>query len=982
MDKRLDDILNDQFLQILQKEDFNSSEYITNLIQTSDIENLIELYINYQNKETQINSYLENFALKNDNFLKNQFKLPDLYGSCFDQIKNTVLQSKRKIKHSQEIFNFNSNKLKLLNKEIYELSSISEELIILDKLNEDLLDIAIFMKKELFLQSSAIFIKIREKMIVLKKNEEKNSTINYFEKIVDKKEKEFLYLLKERLFNMIFDVFVEKYDKDYFMIFEEKHKEMDLKFEKETLYFKYFEEFILNYKYNGLKYYNEGTLNIKSFNKNLSKINEMIKLYFDPSVFIFLNKELDNSSNISMLEDFKLIEIIKASDKVDLLDKLLVDLIECLDFKLNQYFLKFVKFLFYIFRDTQNVSKLNINKNIDYNNDYFILYNLRDIGFLEIFTNCLMKLIIIFFQKIAFIFKIQENFNSKAFNQIIEKFFDKFKLFIENFFFPKDMITDFNHNIHSLAEHLRKKFEFNHTHLYILLNKINPHFHYLIDKFSVFIDQNEKSKIIKIYYEKFEDSLFFKFKLKIIKIYEKEISNNKSFDKIEKKNNNFKDLVTDNIFINNTNMSDLIKYSNKQNSKFFEGITKKKYSISIINKFKKFTQDLNFFLQTNLIKENRIYKQFLQLYNKVFLDIFKVIDYNILTKQSFQDILKFKKESYFRQNLKKIKKALFEELNVENYSKTRLESFLEIPEKFDFINMDIEKFWKNENKIEFYENVFICFYEFYKNEKLIVNFLLSMWNYLDVEMLNKISLTLNITFDLEDSRQDLKTAKNSIERSGKMDNLIKKIEAKVDLTFEENILLIIYSYFKFRDIILDLMFFLKLNFDYLIFSFFEDSSKSLSKLNENEKKYFNTSNQIFEFKKLMMSYNKMAKNYIDDDKLQKYFVINTLDFFYQRFHKFIFEIKPIFIENKKLIKEYYLEFSEILASMDIFKFYHQEIINKSQNYKLMKKLLSVEKIDNIQEIGITFGLEENAEELEFAKQSMLLYSQVPVQENE
>ena len=48
----------------------------------------------------------------------------------------------------------------------------------------------------------------------------------------------------------------------------------------------------------------------------------------------------------------------------------------------------------------------------------------------------------------------------------------------------------------------------------------------------------------------------------------------------------------------------------------------------------------------------------------------------------------------------------------------------------------------------------------------------------------------------------------------------------------------------------------------------------------------------------------------------------------------------------------------------------------------MKKLLSVEQIDNLQEIGITFGLEEDAEELEFAKQSILLYSQIPMQEEE
>lgn len=44
----------------------------------------------------------------------------------------------------------------------------------------------------------------------------------------------------------------------------------------------------------------------------------------------------------------------------------------------------------------------------------------------------------------------------------------------------------------------------------------------------------------------------------------------------------------------------------------------------------------------------------------------------------------------------------------------------------------------------------------------------------------------------------------------------------------------------------------------------------------------------------MTGYNDLAKNYIDD-RVREIFVLNTLEMFFKRFHKFIFEIKPVFL---------------------------------------------------------------------------------------
>lgn len=54
--------------------------------------------------------------------------------------------------------------------------------------------------------------------------------------------------------------------------------------------------------------------------------------------------------------------------------------------------------------------------------------------------------------------------------------------------------------------------------------------------------------------------------------------------------------------------------------------------------------------------------------------------------------------------------------------------------------------------------------------------------------------------------------------------------------------------------------------------------------------------------------------------------------------------------------------------------YNKEIVDKSLNYKFMKKLLNAEDDDEVEEIGIFYNLEDQADELEMAKKSILLTS--------
>ncbi len=173
------------------------------------------------------------------------------------------------------------------------------------------------------------------------------------------------------------------------------------------------------------------------------------------------------------------------------------------------------------------------------------------------------------------------------------------------------MITFQDEDIFNLAELIRRNFELDYIHVYYLLNKINPHFKHLITKFSQFIDQPAKAKVILLNFESFEDSLFLKFKIKMQEIYVNNVDRKSSFVKIQKDSKVVYNYECSELFSHYTNMSSIIKLSTKNASKFFEGITKKKYTIQRVNDFNKFCRDLNFFLETHLVLNPFIYKFFL-----------------------------------------------------------------------------------------------------------------------------------------------------------------------------------------------------------------------------------------------------------------------------------------------------------------------------------------------------------------------------------
>ncbi len=274
-------------------------------------------------------------------------------------------------------------------------------------------------------------------MEVLKEKNEKQFAVVYFEKLIEKKEMEYFHLMKERLMATVFDVFVEKYDQDKFLIFEDKDDLEDVKFEVETYYFQYFKKFLENFEVDHQSYYNKSFLNLEEFNKNLFKIKDMIDLFFDKSVFNFIMKDFESAQDSTPFKDFVILEIMRASREVGLTQKIWQTFLESLDFKLKNYFKKLVKFLIFVFKDLHLISKYNAKTNLDVQENYFVLKKLQDLGFTDAVINMLMKMVVMFWQNLAFLVKLMPSLDRTSFNQAFEKFFQNLKIFIENLFYPE-----------------------------------------------------------------------------------------------------------------------------------------------------------------------------------------------------------------------------------------------------------------------------------------------------------------------------------------------------------------------------------------------------------------------------------------------------------------------------------------------------------------------------------------------------------------
>ena len=870
------------------------------------------------------------------------------------------MQSKRKIAQIKEVIEFNSDKVVELSNEIKELRVVNAQLMNIDRINQYLLDISIYMKKELFNESTAIFVKVDAELEKLKETDQ-HTTTTYFHNLVTNKKNEFLYLMKEKMFSIMFDVFVEKYDSQSFSIGENSSKDA-FNFQEDTPQFIYYTKCVYAASKKAsnpiIKF---STIDIDVFNEKLGNIDGMIDLFFDQGVYNYLANETHNNPNLQPVDDVKFIEIVLSAKKSGLLHVMLEELSRVLGTKIKQLLERYLKFLITIFNDKNLYIKFKYNKEKNDIKDLYMLFGeMSDVEFIDMFIENFFKIIISVWQKVAILLRSDDNKDKNHFNKIFEMFFSALKVFVENVFLPKTLASVVDMDISMLADRIRKKFRVDLDSLVYLMNRTHNHFIKLANKFIEFIQETQREKLVNIHLEGFEDAIIFKIKSRIQQIYDSLIAANiNNFDKIEQK-------------------IDLVKTEVKhmcskqricEDSPYSRTLINRRYTIVIVNNFERFLNDMQLLLNSNLAKNEFAFKNFMYFTNKALFDYAIVLETHIFGTKLYTDSIKHASETYYKTFLKKAKHEIFPELSSISTAKSKLQSFIE-DQSYNSSKIVLVKFWTDKDLIEYFERCLIVMNQLYNFSKSFVVHLINIWKYLDVAVLDKISRRLDINLDLLDHKKDLKDVKNAIIKKGVDRDIAKKLTAKVELTMDEHVIMLVHHYFLYRSLALNLLFVLKLNLDYMIYSLFEQSLDALNKLPESEKKFFSTSTQIFEFKNLLTSFDKMSSPYLQNDTITAYFTYNTVELLFSQLHRFILYAKQVFRENRKYVKNYYLEYCNLLCELNLTRLNRELIYNLSKNYKFLKKLIDAESEEDVDEVMVDFGYSEHDTEIELTKASL------------
>lgn len=79
-EKEIERILADPLLAPLANDDFSSIDYISKIINSTDLDKLVDTYFNYNERTKQIDDLLSKFAAENQEFLLSQFNVSRKYG--------------------------------------------------------------------------------------------------------------------------------------------------------------------------------------------------------------------------------------------------------------------------------------------------------------------------------------------------------------------------------------------------------------------------------------------------------------------------------------------------------------------------------------------------------------------------------------------------------------------------------------------------------------------------------------------------------------------------------------------------------------------------------------------------------------------------------------------------------------------------------------------------------------------------------------
>lgn len=788
------------------------------------------------------------------------------------------------------------------------------------------------------------------------------------------------------MFAILFDLFVDNYDASNFNLESDSYLK-ELNFDQKSEYFRYFfknlSDLVKAANYNLDSAVIQTNTGLAIFLEDYdTKFGKMVQFYFDENLFRLLRGEVGSAPDFENNSELRLIDILESATQANLIGDILKELSDALNFKIQQLFLNTNKFFIWFLRNS-NSSLHNLKKKVAIKN-LIVFSDCSNLKLTEVYSNFLAKSLLILIHKFGITLKIAESFREPLLKRFAKEFFGQLKIQCEELF--ADKIVEGNKlqgDATVVCNEIKQILNFGLPHFFTLIMKLDNPLRTVMETFATFIEIPRQIQIFTDEYLAFQNSLFSNFISRIRAMVDRSFDLNKGpneMRKLEIINNAQEESFDIQGKPNLTQASNLINRSFEQPPIYFSGFINKRCVLEKVVKVENFMNDLHLILNSGLAQNSFVQTSTIALYNYNTLKLIQFYRENFAGDIIFRKVTNLKKPENWQIICMAFEQYLlhFDEIpeTSEEFDAEKDTSIDEPGSKrkiknFDFTNIDVEDFWKIQKRIEFYENTLILFGQVFSIYSMYHHTVQKIWSSQEDESFHKVQKILGIDLELSEPFEDFAKIYQTVKAKKLDDTLISRIFGKVNLTNEENLIAMVTFCFELKSMLMDMFFFLKYHFDFMVSFFFKENMETLSVIDIKDRQFFNTASQINDVRNYLMSFDNLTKNYLTHGKLKKFFIMNTIETYFDNLYAFIFEIKEVFFSKKDYLNAYNKALVNLLLDMQLMKGAEKEIQKNAKTFKKVKKVIYATNLQELEELVQDFGLDPDSREVQLAKNTFI-----------
>lgn len=885
--QKADEFLSDNFIEPFASERFDANRFISEMINQSSVENIIDLITQLEARERSLDAFFRALCETNPDFVENQFALPQTMATLFDTINTELQQNNRRVAQAKSFLNFNSEQLRTLTEEIRVLRSFNEGLQQIETLNDMMIEFSIYMKRGLLWDSAKICRRIDIKIKLFRDSVGRDNTIlisatEYFARQLKTKKEELFYILREELYRLLYEGLIERVDTQNFSLWTAEAVDDPTTpiFLIHSPLYEFFEDGIIN----------DFTLppvsldNLSSLHTRLSQSHQihtaLTELLFDSDIFSIIRTSLSDNFAVDLQNEPKIFEVMSSTREAMLQEKLFSQLPGSIDNKIPIYIAKTLRFFIFTVQNHQFWAGAESSEGDD----------LTGIDSILSLGSHFCRAITVFLQRLTIVLKAGEQKKPSFIFTIFEKILDHFKYTMERLLAPSEerRATD---DLSTALGQLRAFLPLSPTTYFILTAQFQLHLSQTMERTAILLDLprlGEQFGSLMDIIGQYLTSLFIG---RVERGFETQVVSNKRLEEFSK-------------FEIKAVEADPAGFTERLtgNAAYSAFLLQKKTSIELYTVYRSFFRSLSISLITATSHDQAVNNKLFNLGNKLLGHFVNLHNQRFMNHPIFQSCsdLRLPYWKDLRQHV--IFQLAF--VSKEEIFKDDIPVFEQPPRK---------NFWNSTEEFEFYEKAFIALGALYSFFIELRTSVLCFWSHQPEKNLQPVAVFLGVSFSFDNRVVELYSAHRTAQSQGLNLKLKEKFRTQ-SLTFEENFLLFLLILFDVGDIIANVFLHLKYNFDLMLSSFFGLEEQMLPLGAPLVLK----SIQIHEFRSLLLSFDRLFARYMPRGELAQLFRTNSLRLFYARLHDHLVQQSSCFVVEEKTLRAYYFSFRDVLEASSVF----------------------------------------------------------------